>query len=202
MKMQTCIMPRFVITLNLVYKRLICYSTYMAHAVAFVAIRTTKTREHFAESSYTTQLRVQTMHNTRIVLPVASTIARAEIFLGCWRDLPFLNRTHFVFDQVIPMGRQKATRPDSDEDCIRIGEFPCYSHYAERLARLKQVPIFKVLAQPYSRYVTISTKHLWQNGVTENPQKTVKLSRYKWNKYAISPHKTCQIINKSKPGWK
>ena len=42
--------------------------TYMAHAVAFAAIRTTKTREHFAESSYTTQLRVQTMHNTRIVL--------------------------------------------------------------------------------------------------------------------------------------
>jgi len=34
---------------------------YMAHAVAFAAIRTVKTREHFAESSYTTQLRVQTM---------------------------------------------------------------------------------------------------------------------------------------------
>ena len=32
----------------------------MAHAVAFAAIRTTKTREHCAESSYTTQLRVQT----------------------------------------------------------------------------------------------------------------------------------------------
>jgi len=29
---------------------------YMAHAVAFAAIRTTKTGEHFAESSYTTQL--------------------------------------------------------------------------------------------------------------------------------------------------
>ena len=39
---------------------------------------------------------VQTMHSTRIVLPVASTIARAEICLGCWRDLPFLNRTHLV----------------------------------------------------------------------------------------------------------
>ena len=73
-------------------------STCMAHAVAFAAIRTTKTREHFAESSYTTQLRVQTMHNTRIVLPVASTIARAQICLGCWRDRPFLNRTHLVFD--------------------------------------------------------------------------------------------------------
>jgi len=70
----------------------------MAHAVAFAAIRTTETREHFAESSYTTQLRVQTMHNTRIVLP--------------GRDLfkvlksPFLNRTHLVFDEVIPLGRQ------------------------------------------------------------------------------------------------
>ena len=40
-------------------------------------------REHFAKSSYATQLRVQTKHNTRIVLPVASTIARAEICLGC-----------------------------------------------------------------------------------------------------------------------
>ena len=56
---------------------------YMAHAVTFAAIRTTKTREHFTESSYTTQLRVQTMQNARIVLPVASTIARAEICLGC-----------------------------------------------------------------------------------------------------------------------
>ena len=55
---------------------------YMAHAVAFAAIRTTKTQEHFAKSSHTMQLRVQTMHNTRIVLPVASTIARAEICLG------------------------------------------------------------------------------------------------------------------------
>ena len=72
----------------------------------FAAIKTTKTREHFAESSYTTQLGVQTMHSTRIVLPVASTIARAEICLGCWRDRPFLNRTHLVFDEVIPMGRQ------------------------------------------------------------------------------------------------
>jgi len=71
------------------------------NTVAFAAIRTTKTREHFAESSYTTQLRVQTMHNTRIVLPVASTIARAEICLGCWRDRPFLNHTHLVFDEVI-----------------------------------------------------------------------------------------------------
>jgi len=35
--------------------------TYMAHAVVFAVIRMTKTREHFAESSYTTQLQVQTM---------------------------------------------------------------------------------------------------------------------------------------------
>ena len=55
---------------------------------------------------------------------------------------------HFSKDEAIPVGRQQATRPDSDEDCIRTGEFPCYSHYAERLARLKQVPIFKVLARP------------------------------------------------------
>jgi len=33
----------------------------MAHVVAFAAIRTTKTREHFAVSSYTTQLLVQTI---------------------------------------------------------------------------------------------------------------------------------------------
>jgi len=46
------------------------------------------------------------------------------------------------------MGRQEATRSDYDEDCIRIGEFPCCSHYAERLARVKQVPIFKVLVRP------------------------------------------------------
>ena len=56
--------------------------------------RRSERRRHeniFAESSYTTQLRVQTMHNTRIVLPVASTFARAEICLGCWRDRPVLN---------------------------------------------------------------------------------------------------------------
>ena len=50
--------------------------------------------------------------------PAASTIARAEVCLGCWRHRPFLNRTHLVFDEVIPMGRQF--------DCICIGEFPCW----------------------------------------------------------------------------
>jgi len=69
--------------------------------------------------------------------------------LGCWRDRPFLDRTRLVFDEVVPMGRQEATRPDSDEDSICIGEFPCYSHYAERLARLKQVPI---LIASYRKY--------------------------------------------------
>jgi len=44
-------------------------------------------------------------------------------FLGCWRDRPFLNRTHLVFAEIIRMGSQEATRPDSDEDCIRIEEF-------------------------------------------------------------------------------
>jgi len=29
-----------------------------------------------------------------------------------------------------------------------LDEFPCYSHCAEHLARLKQVPIIKVLARP------------------------------------------------------
>ena len=91
------IFQRFHLRFDLkILKNLALLHTYMAHAVAFAAIRTTKTREHFAESSYTTQLRVQTMHNTRIVLPVASTIARAEICFGCWRDRPFLNRTHLV----------------------------------------------------------------------------------------------------------
>ena len=83
---------------------------------------------------------------TTVVLRVPSTIG-AEICLGCWRDRPFLGRTQLVFDDGVPMGRQEATLPVSDEDCIRIGEFPCYSHHDERLARLKQVPIFKVLVR-------------------------------------------------------
>jgi len=74
--------PRGIFTLSASFHVWARHAT-LAHAVAFAAIRTTKTREHFAESSYTTQLQVQTMHNTRIVLPVASTIARAEICLEC-----------------------------------------------------------------------------------------------------------------------
>ena len=46
------------------------------------------------------------------------------------------------------MWTQEATRPHSVEDCIHIAEFPCCSHYAKRLARLKQDPIFKVLIRP------------------------------------------------------
>jgi len=61
---------------------------------------------------------------TTIVLRVPPTIAVVEICLGCKRDRPFLDRTHLVFDEVVPMGRQEATRPDSDKDCIRIGGFP------------------------------------------------------------------------------
>jgi len=34
--------------------KVLAIARYMAHAVAFAAIRTTQTREHFAESSYTT----------------------------------------------------------------------------------------------------------------------------------------------------
>ena len=114
------------------------------HAVVFATIRTAKTWEHLWE--------VLTQHNcehckrsnnTTIVLRVPLTIAKAEVCLGCWRDCSFLDRTHLVFDEVVPMGRQEATQPDSDKDYIRIGEFPCYSHYAERLARLKQVYKYK-----------------------------------------------------------
>jgi len=55
---------------------------------------------------------------------------------------------HLVFYEVVLMGRQEAKRLGSDKDCIHAGKFPCYSHYAERLARLKQIPMFKVLVQP------------------------------------------------------
>jgi len=115
--------------------------TCMAHAVANATTRTAKTREHLREVLTQRNFEHCTHSNdTTIVLRVSSTIARAEICLGCWRHRPFLDRTHLVFDEVVSMGRQEATRPDSDEDRIRIGEFPCYSHHAGRLARLKQVP--------------------------------------------------------------
>ena len=53
-------------------------------------------------------------NSTTIVLRVPSTIAGTEICLRCWRDRPFLNRTHLVFVEVVPMGRQEATQPNSD----------------------------------------------------------------------------------------
>ena len=59
-------------------------------------------------------IQVQTMHNTRIVLPVIC-----------------LNREISLLQ--------------SDQFCQL---HDCCSHYAERLARLKQVPIFKFLARP------------------------------------------------------
>ena len=102
-----------------------------------------------AESSYTTQSwALHCTHSNNSCPSSAFDDRGAEICLACWRDRPFLDRTHLVFDKVIQMGGQEATRPDSDEDCIGIGEFPCYSHYAESLTRLKQVPIFKVLLRP------------------------------------------------------
>ena len=73
----------------------------LVHAVAF------RTNEKTRNCEY----RQWTMDNTRIVLPVASTIARAEICLGCWRDCPFLNRTHLVLDEVVPMGGQYDRTP-------------------------------------------------------------------------------------------
>ena len=118
----------------------------MAHAVANATNWTAKTREHLrkvlTQCNCEYHFTAVQLHNAIIVLRVSSTIAWVNIFLGCWRDSPFLNRTHLVFAEIIPMGGQEAPRPDSDEDCIRIGSF-CYSHYAERLARLKQVSNFE-----------------------------------------------------------
>jgi len=51
--------------------------------------------------------------------------------LGCRRNRPFVKSTRLFFDEVVSMGRQETTRPDSDEDCIHIGVFLCYSHYAD-----------------------------------------------------------------------
>ena len=36
--------------------------------------------------------------------------------LGCWRDRPFLNRTHLVFDEVIPISRQHDRTPSRQHD--------------------------------------------------------------------------------------
>jgi len=121
------------------------YNTYMAHSVVFAAIRTTNTREHFCGKVLIQ--RVQTMHNTTIVLPVPSTIAWAEI----WRDRPFLNRTHLVFDEVFRLegGRQHDQTPTKIASTLEnLPATVIKLNYVERLARLKQVPVFKVLARP------------------------------------------------------
>ena len=76
----------------------------MAHAVAFAAIRTTKTREHFAEISYTTQLRVQT--NAQQNCPSSGIDERPGRDLFSLKRSPISQpHTHLVFDEVIPMGR-------------------------------------------------------------------------------------------------
>ena len=101
-----------------------------------------------AERSYTSQLRAQgyssvtAQHNN-----CPSRVLSTTGCLGCWRDRPFL-KPHLFFDESVPMWMQEAIRPDSDEDCIHIGEFPCYRHYGERLVKLEQVPVFKVLVWP------------------------------------------------------
>jgi len=114
-------------------------------------IWTAKTWEHvrkvFTQCNCENRITVASLHNTRIVLQVPSTIARAEICLGCWRDRPFLKCTHLVFNEVVWWEGRK----QHDQTPMKIAsalEFPCYSHYAECLAKLKQVPIFKVLDDP------------------------------------------------------
>ena len=86
----------------------------MAHAVAFAAIRTTKTREHFAESSYTDSVTAQ--HKNCPSSGIDDRPGRDLFNLGCWRDRPFLNRTHLVFDEVIPISRQHDRTPSRQHD--------------------------------------------------------------------------------------
>jgi len=83
----------------------LCRHTYMAHAVAFAAIRTTKTLEHFAESSYTTQLRVQTLHNTRIVLCRHTT---GETFRKSYAM--YINNNDILLRTHGPYHRHKSTK--------------------------------------------------------------------------------------------
>ena len=79
---------------------------YMAHAVAFATIRMAKTREHLREVLTQRNCEHCTYsNNTIIVLRVPSTIA--GIWLECWRDRPFLDRTRLVFDEVVPMGGKR-----------------------------------------------------------------------------------------------
>ena len=69
---------------------------YMVHAVAFAAIRTTKTREHFSGKFLYNAIASTDNAQQKNCPSSASTIARAETCLGCWRDFS------------IPLGRQQA----------------------------------------------------------------------------------------------
>ena len=95
------------------------------------------------------------MHNTRIVLPVAPTIARGVEEIAhfstahTWSSMKLFrwegSRQHDNFIDSSKIASELENFPATE-----LENFPatCYSHYAERLARLKQVPIFKVLARP------------------------------------------------------
>jgi len=110
----------------------------MARAVAFAT-------ETSAESSYFLTQRncgQVTAHTAtarqspgqRFVYVVTMNIQRGQFSVEMITDF----QAHLVFDE---FHRPEATRPDSDANCIRIAEFACCSNCAERLARLKQVPI-------------------------------------------------------------
>jgi len=109
-----------------------------------------------AESSYTTQLLVQdynsatAQHKNRLSSAFDDRQGR-DLFRVLKR--PPICRPHALVFEVVPMGKQQAARPDSDEDCTYVGEFQCYSHYAERLARVKQVPLFKILVRPNFNFI-------------------------------------------------
>ena len=102
-----------------------------------------------AESSYTTHLRVQDYNSVTLQHKNCRSGTfddrQGRVFYRVHKRSPISQPHALGLRRGYPMGRQGAARPDSDEDCIRIGELPCYSHYAERLARLELVPIFKVL---------------------------------------------------------
>ena len=74
--------------------------------------------------------------------------ARAEICLGCWRDRPFLNSTHLILDEVFLIGRQVGSTTGLTKIASALECYACYSHYTERLAKVKQVPFLNVLARP------------------------------------------------------
>jgi len=115
--------------------------SYMAHAVAFATIRMAKTLEHLRKVLRQRNCKHCTHTDTTQQLSFDDRRDR-DLFRVLKRSpipqLHALGLRRSCFD-----GKAEATRPDSG-----IGEFPCHSHYAERLARLKQVPIFKVVVRP------------------------------------------------------